>query len=109
MAQGFVRLQFIGGEQVGNCYYVHAFYFFHDCNRSVRRVRGFTRESLIAMTTNIESREHRRRDIATSHGLPENPRASSTDDVECFFSVLRDSTHTEKDFTLKRVCLIFLS
>ena len=67
--------------------------------------RGFTRETLIALTTNIESREHRRVDIASSHGLPENPRASTTDDVECFFSVLRDSTHTEKDFTVKKVCL----
>ena len=31
----------------------------------------------------------------------ENPRASSTDDVECFFSVLRDTVG--KDFTLKEV------
>ena len=32
---------------------------------------------------------------------PEHPRASTSDDVECFFSVLRDTLG--KDFTLKRV------
>lgn len=32
---------------------------------------------------------------------PEHPRASTTDDVECFFSILRDSVG--KDFTLKNV------
>lgn len=38
------------------------------------------------MTTNIESREWRRRE----HREPENPRASTTDDVECLFSIMRD-------------------
>ena len=32
----------------------------------------------------------------------EHPGASSTDDVECFFSMLRDTVG--KDFTLKEVC-----
>ena len=32
----------------------------------------------------------------------EHPRASSSDDIECFFSVLRDNV--VKDFTLKEVC-----
>ena len=32
---------------------------------------------------------------------PEHPRASTTDDVECFFSVMRDTVG--KSFTLKRV------
>ena len=43
---------------------------------------------------------------------PEHPRASNTDDVECFFSVLRD--HVGPNFTLKqtqfawrKVCLEF--
>ncbi len=49
-----------------------------------------TRETLIALTTNIESREWVRR-RKSSDGKPvEHPRASSTDDVECFFSVLRN-------------------
>lgn len=34
----------------------------------------------------------------------EHPRASTTDDVECFFSVLRDSVG--KDFTLKEVKIL---
>lgn len=33
--------------------------------------------------------------------LPEHPRASTSDDVECFFSTLRDSVG--KDFTLQNV------
>ena len=33
--------------------------------------------------------------------LSEHPRASTTDDVECFFSVMRDLVG--KDFTLKEV------
>ena len=32
---------------------------------------------------------------------PEHPRASTTDDVECFFSVLRDLLG--KNFTVKKV------
>ena len=43
-----------------------------------------------------------RRCYCRQHDLPpEHPRASTTDDVECFFSVLRDSVG--KDFTLKEV------
>jgi len=71
--------------------------------RSVNNVQGFSRETLVALTTNIESREWRRR-FCSRNDLPsEHPRASSTDDVECFFSVLRDSVG--KDFTLKEVCV----
>lgn len=36
---------------------------------------------------------------------PEHPRCSTTDDVECFFSVLRDVVG--KDFTLKQVRMYF--
>lgn len=61
---------------------------------------GFTRETLIALTTNIEGREFQRCVNATT-GYVEHPRASTTDDVECFFSLLRD--YLGKDFTLKRV------
>ena len=107
----------------GNYHVYHYYICTHTCNlvyflvldiyhnfvthyyRPIGRIRGFTRETLIALTTNIESREHRRMEIAISQSLPENPRASTTDDVECFFSVLRDSTHTDKDFTLKTVYL----
>ena len=64
-------------------------------------MKGFSRETLIALIANIESREWRREYI-TKHSLPpEHPRASTTDDVECFFSLLRNSVG--KDFTLKEV------
>ncbi len=46
-----------------------------------------TRETLIALTTNIESREWR---VEGNHRTVNHPRASSTDDVECFFSVMRN-------------------
>ena len=69
---------------------------------SVNNVQGFSRETLVVLTTNIESWEWRRR-FCSSNGLPsEHPRASSTDDVEWFFSVLQDSVG--KDFSLKEVC-----
>lgn len=53
-------------------------------------VLGFSRETLIGVITNIEGREfHRREQIARNQPL-EHPRACSTDDVECFFSMMRD-------------------
>ena len=66
---------------------------------------GFTRETLIASIINIESREWRRREIANAGLPPENPRASFSDDVVCFFSCLRDSIG--KNFTLKEVQVNF--
>ena len=56
----------------------------------------------MAITADICMRNYRQEFIAGS-GLPlEHPRAGTTDDVECFFSVLRDVVG--KDFTLKQVC-----
>ena len=70
--------------------------------RSINGVRGFSRETQIAVAANIESREWRRKYNHECNIPVEHPRASSTDDVECFFSVLRDTVG--KDFTLKQVC-----
>ena len=56
---------------------------------------------MIALTTNIESIEYKRKHNLDHHLPIENPRASTTDDVECFFSVLRDAVG--KNFTLKMV------
>lgn len=53
----------------------------------------------MAMTTNIESQEFRRRQVPDD-GI-EHPRASSSDDVECFFSILHE--HLGNDFTVKTV------
>ena len=56
---------------------------------------------MVALAANIETREWRRK-YNVENGIPsEHPRASTTDDVECFFSVLRDTVC--KDFTLKEV------
>lgn len=64
-------------------------------------MRGFTTETLIGVVASIETRQWRY-DFATSNNLPlEHPRNSTTDDVECFFSILRDCVG--KDFTLKQV------
>jgi len=54
--------------------------------RSIAGVRGFSRETLIALIANIESREWRC-DYIIKQGLPpEHPRASTTDNVECFLA-----------------------
>ena len=76
--------------------------------RPVKGVLGFTRETVIALTTNIESREWKR--CRYKNGEQEHPRASTTDDVECLFSVMRDLCG--KHFTVRiarynwrKVCL----
>ena len=64
-------------------------------------MRGFTRETLIALAADIETRQWRR-GFNLMNGIPvEHPRSSTTDYVECFFSVVRDTVG--KDFTLKQV------
>ena len=84
----------------------------HFTHRAVTNVCGFTWEVLSALIANIETRELRRQRIAQHSLKPENPRASNTDDIECFFSVMRD--HVGTNFTLKqaqycwrKVCLEF--
>ena len=62
---------------------------------------GFSRETLVAMITNIEGREWHRRDCSNEKRILEHPRASSTDDVECFFSMMRDIIG--QNFTVKQV------
>ena len=54
------------------------------------------------MTTDIESRELKRV-VNMEEGLPppEHPRASTTDDIECFFSMMRD--FVVQHFTVKQV------
>ena len=48
---------------------------------------GFSRETVVAITTNIESIEFRRRQNGEI-GYEEHPRAGTTDDVEAFFALL---------------------
>jgi len=59
--------------------------------RDLSTVLGFSRETLIALITNIEGREWQRRECVINKEPLEHPRASTTDDVECLFSMMRDS------------------
>ena len=64
------------------------FSMFHYCNifnAGVCLGRGLTRECLIALIADIETRNYRQ-EFNSNHGL--HPRSSTTDDIECFFSVL---------------------
>ena len=58
--------------------------------RPIKGVRGFSRETVVALLTNIENQEYIRRQYSEQNEMPEHPRASSTDDVECFFSILHN-------------------
>lgn len=59
-------------------------------NRPIKGIQGPTRETIVALVANIESREHRRAE-GKARGLPpENPRASTTDDVEGIISLLHE-------------------
>ncbi|XP_078618099.1 uncharacterized protein LOC144885838 [Branchiostoma floridae x Branchiostoma japonicum] len=72
-----------------------------DINRRVEGLCGFSRETIVGITSNIDSQERRRRQN-DDLGFPEHPRAGTTDDVECFFSMLhhkaRGQLVTLKDF-----------
>ena len=75
-------------------------------------VLGLTRETVIALITNIESVEWKRRDNISCGLKAENPRSSTTDDVECMFSVMRDLTGKhftlrEAKYTWRKVCIEF--
>ena len=69
--------------------------------RPINNILGFSKETLVAVVTNIEGREWRRCENVNDNRQPEHPRASSTDDVECFFSILRDTIG--RNFTVKEV------
>lgn len=56
---------------------------------------------LITVVADIETSEWRRIELSQLGLPPEHPWASTTDDVECFFSVMRDVV--SKDSTLKQV------
>ena len=66
----------------------------------MKDVLGFSKETISALVTNIEGRQRQRREC-TANQPTEHPRASSTDDVECFFSTMRDAIG--RNFTTKEV------
>lgn len=67
-------------------------------------IRGFTYQTLIDITANIESQEMKRAKHVNA-GFSEHPRAATTDDVECFFSLVR--RHLGGTFTLKEFSQAF--
>jgi hypothetical protein len=78
--------------------------------RTVSSICGFTREVLSALAADIETREWRRclNDVLG----PEHPRSSTSDDVECFFSVMRDMvganfTVKQAQIAWRKVCIEF--
>ena len=70
-------------------------------SRDFSTVLGFLRETLVALVTNIEGREWQRRECVINKEPLEHPRASTTDDVECLLSMMRDSI--SQNFTIKEV------
>ncbi len=58
--------------------------------RPLKGICGFTREILVGLVANIESRELRRRENLAQNFPLEHPRASATDDIEGLFSLLHD-------------------
>lgn len=89
-----------------NNYASYTGFLFLSLLRLSTKIRGFTRETLIALTTTIESRE------GETECYNYHPRASNTDDVECFFSVLRSiigNHFTTKDvkFAWRKFCIEF--
>ena len=69
--------------------------------RNINNILGFSKETLVAMITNIEGREWHRREVMCGNRNKEHPRASTTNDVECFFSMMRDNIG--QNFTSKQV------
>lgn len=71
-----------------------------------------TQETFVALTTTIESQEWVMRQNQSMNKPPEHPQASTMDDVECFFSLLRNMIgkyFTVKDvrFTWRKICKEF--
>ena len=56
---------------------------------------------MLALVKNIEGRERHRREVFNKGIKPDHPRASSTDNVKCFFSMMRDSIGS--NFNVKQV------
>ena len=67
--------------------------------RPVENIRGFSRETVIEITCNIESQEYRRCEIIDI-GYPEHPRSGGTDDLETLFGIVHRNIGTI--FTLKQ-------
>jgi hypothetical protein len=67
----------------------------------VKGICGLTREVIVGLVANLESRELRRIEYIQRNIKPEHPRSSSTDDVESFISLLHEILGL--NFDLKQV------
>ena len=56
----------------------------------MKGICGFTREIIVGVVANLESRQLRREEYLVRQLSPEHPRASATDDVEGMFSLLHE-------------------
>ena len=95
-------------NRYGHCTHTHTHKHTHTHTRThlfrkLDGVRGLSRETVIALTTTISSREWIRILYLMEGIHPEHPRASTTDDVECFFSIIRGLIGDH--FTAKAVML----
>ena len=67
----------------------------------MKGIFGLTREVIVGLVANLESRELRRIEHIQRNIKPEHPRSSSTDDVESFISLLHEILGL--NFDLKQV------
>jgi hypothetical protein len=70
---------------------------FHLC-RPIKGVCWFTREAIVGLLANLETREQRRQEYSLRDLPPEHPRASLTDDVEGFIALLHEMLGNNFDF-----------
>ena len=58
--------------------------------RPIKMICGLSRETVVGLVANLESRLIRQAEYIGRKISPEHPRSSSTDDVEGFFSLLHE-------------------
>ena len=58
--------------------------------RTISDICGLTRETVVGLIANLESREIRRLEYRSRELPPEHPRASATDDVEGMIGLMHD-------------------
>lgn len=59
-------------------------------NRKIKGICGLTKETVVGLVANLESRELRRLEYESRGLPPEHPRASATDDVEGMIGLMHD-------------------
>ena len=88
-------------KSTGKYFIIIYTYIMFNFFRNPADVLGFSKETVVALITNIEGREWHRRESINEGLVAEHPRTSTTDDVECFFSSKKDTIG--QNFTTKQV------